>query len=148
MLGFQLFAKAFLAIALHFSIYRHFFRLCVLPFLVPLSVFFKQKFCLHESLFLDKNLNQSCFLDIISNQIDSLILYLIIFILCDHSSFGWVAVVVADAGGVDGRFRCSDGSVGWVAVAVADAGGVDGQFWCSAGSFGWVAVVVADAGGV
>jgi hypothetical protein len=57
-----------------------FFCLCVPPFLVPLSVFFAQKFCLHESLFLDKKLNQSCFLDKISNQIDSLILYLIVFI--------------------------------------------------------------------
>jgi hypothetical protein len=76
-----------------------FFCLCVPPFLVPLSVFFAQKFCLHESLFLDKKLNQSCFLNKISNQIDLLILYLIIFILCNRSSFGLVAVAVADAGG-------------------------------------------------
>ncbi len=112
-----------------------FFCLCVPPFLVPLSVFFARKFCLHESLFLDKKSNQSRFLDKISNQIDSLILYLIIFILCDRSSFGWVAVAVADAGGVDGRFRCGAGSIGWVAVAVANAGGVDGRFRCRAGSF-------------
>jgi hypothetical protein len=102
---------------------------------VPLSEFFARKFHLHESLFLDKNLNQSRFLDKISNQIDSLILYLIIFILCNRSSFGWVAVAVADAGGVDGWFRCGAGSIGWVAVAVADAGGVDGRFCCRAGSF-------------
>jgi hypothetical protein len=112
-----------------------FFCLCVPPFLVPLSIFFARKFYLHESLFLDKNSNQSCFLDKISNQIDSLILYLIIIILCNRSFFGWVAVAVVDAGGVDGRFRCGAGSIGWVAVAVADAGGVDGQFCCRAGSF-------------
>ncbi len=58
-----------------------FYCLCVPPFLVPLSVFLARKFRFHESLFLDKNLNQSCFLDKIFNQIDSLILYLIIFIL-------------------------------------------------------------------
>ncbi len=86
-----------------------FFCLCVPPFLVPLSIFFTQKFCLHESLFLDKNLNQSRFLDKISNQIDSLILYLIIFILCNCSSFGWVAVAVAVpiiCQGISGR-RCN-----------------------------------------
>ncbi len=44
-------------------------------------------------------------------------------------------MAVANAGGVDGRFRCSAGSIGWVAVAVADAGGVDGWFCCRAGSF-------------
>jgi hypothetical protein len=49
--------------------------------------------------------------------------------------FRWVAVVVVDAGGVDGRFRCGAGSIGWVAVAVADAGGVDGWFCCRTGSF-------------
>ncbi len=75
---------------------------------MPLSVFFARKFCLPESLFLDKNLNQSLFLDENSNQIDSLILYLIIFILCDGSFIGWVAVVVADAS-----------SIGWVALAVS-----------------------------
>ncbi len=52
-----------------------------------------------ESLFLDKNSNQSLFLDKNSNQIDLLILNLIILILCDGSSIGWVAVAVADAGG-------------------------------------------------
>jgi hypothetical protein len=68
---------------------------------VPLSIFLARKFRLLESLFLNKN----------SNQIDSLILNLIIFILCDGSSIGWVAVVVADAGGVDGRFCCGGGSI-------------------------------------
>ncbi len=85
-----------------------FFSLCLPPFLVPLSIFFARKFCLHESLFLDKNSNQSIFLDKNSNQIDLLILNLIIFILCDGSSIGWVAVVVADAS-----------SIGWVVVAVS-----------------------------
>ncbi len=56
---------------------------------MPLSLFFARKFRLLESLFLDKN----------SNQIDSLILNLIIFILCDGYSIGWVAVAMADAGG-------------------------------------------------
>ena len=69
---------------------------------MTLSIFFARKFCLLESLFLDKN----------SNQIDSLILNLIIFILWDGSSIGWVAVAVAGAGGVDGRFRCGGGSIG------------------------------------
>jgi hypothetical protein len=87
-----------------------FFSLCLLPFLVPLSVFFARKFCLPESLFLDKNSNQSLFLDKNSNQIDSLILNLIIFILCNGSSIGWVAVAVADVS-----------SIGWVAVAVSVA---------------------------
>ena len=80
---------------------------------MPLSVFFPRKFHLHESLFLNKNLNQSRFLDKISNQIDSLILYLIIFILCDGSSIGWVAVAVADAS-----------SIGWVVLAVSVAAAV------------------------
>ncbi len=61
---------------------------------MPLSVFFARKFHLLESLFLDK----------ITNQIDSLFFNLIIFILCDGSSNGWVVVAVADAGGVDGQF--------------------------------------------
>ena len=65
---------------------------------MPLSVFFARKIRLPESLFLNEN----------SNQIDSLILYLIIFILCDGSSIGWVAVAVADAS-----------SIGWVALAVS-----------------------------
>jgi hypothetical protein len=47
---------------------------------VPLSVFFARKFCLPESLFLNKNSNQSLFLDENSNQIDSLILNLIVLI--------------------------------------------------------------------
>jgi hypothetical protein len=94
-----------------FLIYRHFFSLCLPPFLVPLSVFFARKFCLPESLLLDKNSNQSLFLDKNSNQIDSLILNLIIFILCNGSSIGWVAVAVVDAGGVDGRFCCGGGSI-------------------------------------
>jgi hypothetical protein len=87
-----------------------FFSLCLPPFLVPLSIFFARKFCLPESLFLDKNSNQSLFLNKNSNQIDSSILNLIIFILCDGSSIGWVAVAVADAS-----------SIGWVAVAVSVA---------------------------
>jgi hypothetical protein len=78
---------------------------------VPLSVFFVRKIHLPESLFLDKNSNQNLFLDKNSNQIDSLILNLIIFILCNGSSIGWVVVAVADAGGVDGRFRCGGGSI-------------------------------------
>ncbi len=61
-----------------------------------------------ESLFLDENSNQSLFLDKNSNQIDLLILNLIIFILCNGSYIGWVAVVVADAS-----------SIGWVALAVS-----------------------------
>ncbi len=65
-----------------------------------------------ESLFLDKN----------SNQIDSLILNLIIFILCDGSSIGWVAVAVADAWGVDGRFAAAAAAyVAAVEVAVVVA---------------------------
>ena len=80
---------------------------------MPLSVFFARKFCLPESLFLDENSNQSLFLDKISNQIDLLILNLIIFILCDGSSIGWVAVAVADAS-----------SIGWVVVAVSVAAAV------------------------
>jgi hypothetical protein len=80
---------------------------------VPLSVFFARKFCLPESLFLDKNSNQSLFFNENSNQIDLLILYLIIFILCDGSSIGWVAVAVADAS-----------SIGWVALAVSMAAAV------------------------
>ncbi len=71
-----------------------------------------QSFGLPESLFLDKNSNQSIFLNKNSNQIDLLILNLIIFILYDGSSIGWVAVAVADAGGVDGRFCCGGGSIG------------------------------------
>jgi hypothetical protein len=59
---FRLFAKPFLAVTPHFSIYCHFFSLCLLPFLVPLSVLFVRKFCLPESLFLDENSNQSLFL--------------------------------------------------------------------------------------
>jgi hypothetical protein len=90
-----------------------FFSLCLPPFLVPLSVFFARKFHLPESLFLDKNLNQSLFLDKNSNQIDLLILYLIIFILCNGSSIGWVAVAVAGAS-----------SIGWVALAVSVAAAV------------------------
>jgi hypothetical protein len=79
---------------------------------VPLSVFFARKIRLPESLFLNEN----------SNQIDSLILNLIIFILCYGSSIGWVAVAVADAGGADGRFRCGGGSiVAAVEVAVVAA---------------------------
>ncbi len=70
-----------------------------------------RKIRLPESLFLDENSNQSLFLDKNSNRIASLILNLIIFILCDGSSIGWVAVAVADDGGVDGRFRCSGGSI-------------------------------------
>jgi hypothetical protein len=77
---------------------------------VPLSIFFARKFCLPESLFLNENLNQSLFLDENSNQIDSLILYLIIFILCNGSSIGWVAVAVVDAS-----------SIGSVALAVSVA---------------------------
>jgi hypothetical protein len=76
--------------------------------LVPLSVFLARKFCLPESLFLDKNSNQSLFLDKNSKQNYSLILNLIIFILCDGSSIGWVVVAVANAY-----------SVGWVALAVS-----------------------------
>jgi hypothetical protein len=108
-----LFANALLAVAPHFLINRHFFSLCLPPFLVPLSIFFVRKFCLPESIFLDKNSNQSLFLDENSNQIDSIILNLIIFILCNGSSIGWVAVVVADAS-----------SIGWVALAVSVAAAV------------------------
>jgi hypothetical protein len=82
---------------IYFIIYRLFFSLCLPPFLVSLSVFSARKFCLLESLFLDKNS-------------DSLYLNLIIFILCDGYSIGW-AVAVADAGGVDGRFCCCGGSI-------------------------------------
>jgi hypothetical protein len=78
--------------------------------LVSLFVFFARKFRLPESLFLDKNSNQNLFLDKNSNQIDWLILNLIIFILCNGSSIGWVAVVVVDAS-----------SIGWVALAVSVA---------------------------
>ncbi len=75
--------------------------------MVPLSVFFARKFCLPERFFLNKNLNQSLFLDKNSIQIDSLILYLIIFILCDGSSIGWVAVAVAVPLPLVGlRWRC------------------------------------------
>jgi hypothetical protein len=80
---------------------------------VPLSVFIARKSCLPESLFLDKNSNQSLFLNNNSNQIDLLILYLIIFILCNGSSIGWVALAVADAS-----------SVGSVALAVSVAAAV------------------------
>jgi hypothetical protein len=90
-----------------------FFSLCLPPFLVPLSVFFARKFHLPESLFLNENLNQSLFLDEHSNKIDSIILYLIIFILCEGSSIGWVAVAVADAS-----------SIGWVALAVSVAAAI------------------------
>ncbi len=78
-----------------------------------LSAFFARKFRLPESLFLLKNSNQSLFLSKNSNQNDLLILYHIIFILCDGSSIGWVAVAVADAN-----------SIGWVAVAVSVAAAV------------------------
>ncbi len=91
----------------------NFFSLCLPPFLVPLSIFFARKFCLPESLFLDKNSNQSLFLDNNSNQIDLLIFNLIIFILCNGSSIGWVAVAVADAS-----------SIGWGRVAVSVAAAV------------------------
>jgi hypothetical protein len=90
-----------------------FFSLCLPPFLVPLSVFFARQFCLPRSLFLNKISNQSLFLDKNSNQIDLLILNLIIFILCDGSSIGWVAVAVANAS-----------SIGWVAVVVSMAAAV------------------------
>ncbi len=43
-----------------------FCSLCLPPFLVPLSVFFARKFCLPESLFLDKNLNQ---IDLLSSSL-------------------------------------------------------------------------------
>jgi hypothetical protein len=76
---------------------------------VPLSVFFVRKFCLLESLFLNKN----------SNQIDLLILKLIIFILCDGSSIGWVAVVVADAGGWTAGFAVMAAAAYVPAVEVA-----------------------------
>jgi hypothetical protein len=92
----------------HFLIYRNFFSLCLLPFFVPLSILFARKFCLPESLFFDKNSNESLFLYKNSNQIDLLILNLIIFILCNCSSIGWVAVAVA-GGGVRGGRRCSAG---------------------------------------
>ncbi len=85
-----------------------FFSLCLPAFSVPLSILFARKFCLLESLFLDENLNQRLFLDEYSNQIDSLYLHLIFFILCDGSSIGWVVVAVADAS-----------SIGWVALAVS-----------------------------
>jgi hypothetical protein len=75
---------------------------------VPLSVIFARKFCLPESLFLDKKSNQSLFLNKNSNQIDLLIPNLIIFILCN--GYLWVLVAVADAS-----------SIGWVAVAAAVA---------------------------
>jgi hypothetical protein len=68
---------------------------------------------LPESLFLNKNSNQSLFLNKNSNQIDLLILNLIIFVLCNGSSIGWVAVAVADAS-----------SIGWVAVTVSVAAAV------------------------
>ncbi len=97
-----IFAKAFLAVTPYFLIYRYFFSLSLPPFLVSLSVFCARKFHLLESFFLDKN----------SNQIDSLILNLIIFMLCNGSSIGWVAVAVANAGGVDSRFCCGGGSIG------------------------------------
>jgi hypothetical protein len=80
---------------------------------VPLSVFFARKFHLPESFFLDENSNQSLFLDKNSNQIDLLILNLIIFILCDGFSIGWVAVAVTNAS-----------SIGWVALAVSVAAAV------------------------
>jgi hypothetical protein len=89
-----------LAITPHFLIYRHFFPLCLPLFLVSLSVFCARKFCLLESLFLDKN----------SNHIDLLYLNLIIFISCNGSSIGRVAMAVANAY-----------SMGWVAVAVSMA---------------------------
>ncbi len=89
-----------------------FFSLSPAIFGAPFRIFC-EKVCLPESLFLDKNLNQSLFLNENSNQIDSLILYLIIFILCDGSSIGWVAVAVADAS-----------SIGWVALAVSVAAAI------------------------
>ncbi len=65
-----------------------------------------------ESLFLDKN----------SNQIDSLILNLIIFILCHGSSIGWVMVAVADAGGWTAGFAATAAAyVAAVEVAVVAA---------------------------
>jgi hypothetical protein len=120
-LRFRLFAKAFLAVTPYFLIYRYFFSLCLPPFLVSLSVFCARKYRLLESLFLDKN----------SNQIDSLILNLIIFILCDGSSIGWVAVGVADAGGVDGLFCCGGGSI------CCGGGGCGGG---GAAVWGWILV--------
>ncbi len=85
---------------LFFDLSLFFFSLSPAIFGFPFRVC-ARKYRLLESLFLDKN----------SNQIDLLILNLIIFILCDGSSIGWVAVAVADAGGVDGRFRCGGGSI-------------------------------------
>jgi len=87
------------------SVSRHFW--CTFPY------FLQESFCLPESLFLDENSNQSLFLNENSNQIDLLILNLIIFILCDGSSIGWVAVAVVDAS-----------SIGWVAVVVSVAAAV------------------------
>ncbi len=108
----RLFAKAFLAVTPHCSIHRHFFSLCLPPFLVPLSVLFARKFCLLESLFLDKK----------SNQIDLLILNLIIFILCNGSSIGWVALAVVDAGGWTAGFTAAAAAyVAAVEVAVVAA---------------------------
>jgi hypothetical protein len=57
------------------------------PFWVSLSVLCARKLLLLKSLFLDKNLN----------QIDLIIPTLIIFILRDASSIGWVAVAVVVA---------------------------------------------------
>jgi hypothetical protein len=55
------------------------------PFWVSLSVLYARKLLLLKSLFLNKNLN----------LIDSIFPTLIIFILRNASSIGWVVVVVA-----------------------------------------------------
>ncbi len=87
------------------SVSRHFW--CPFPY------FLQESFvCLIVS-FSTKNSNQSFFLDKNSNQIGSIILNLIIFILCDGSSIEWVVVAVADAS-----------SIGWVVVAVSVAAAV------------------------
>jgi hypothetical protein len=71
-----------------------------------------RKLCLLKSLFLDKNLN----------QIDSLIHILVIFILCNAFSIGWVAVAVAVAA-ASVVLVVQKGAMppGWVAVAVVAA---------------------------
>ncbi len=69
-----------------------------------------RKLRLLKSLFLDKNLN----------QIDSLIHILVIFILRNASSIGWMAVAVA-AGSVVLAVQKGALPPGWVAVAVAAA---------------------------
>jgi hypothetical protein len=85
---FLLFVNAFLAITSHFSTYCHFLCPFVPSFWVSLSILCARKLLLLKSLFLDKNLN----------QIDSIIPTLIIFILRNASSIGWVVVAVAVAG--------------------------------------------------